>query len=56
MARTPHGYHDTALIRDDLEKAGFSTVMTVVSRVPLVVAASVVPAAIGTVLVFFAHF
>ena len=24
MARTPHGYHDTALIRSDLEKAGFS--------------------------------
>jgi ubiquinone/menaquinone biosynthesis C-methylase UbiE len=26
MARTPHGYHDIALIRDDLEKAGFSDV------------------------------
>jgi ubiquinone/menaquinone biosynthesis C-methylase UbiE len=26
MARTPHGYHDIALIRDDLEKAGFSGV------------------------------
>ena len=26
MARTPHGYHDTALIRSDLEKAGFSNV------------------------------
>ena len=24
MARTPHGYHDTALIRRDLEAAGFS--------------------------------
>ena len=24
MARTPHGYHDTALIRSDLAKAGFS--------------------------------
>jgi SAM-dependent methyltransferase len=23
MARTPHGYHDTALIRSDLAKAGF---------------------------------
>ncbi len=27
MARTPHGYHDTALIRSDLEKAGFSRVV-----------------------------
>jgi ubiquinone/menaquinone biosynthesis C-methylase UbiE len=27
MARTPHGYHDKALIRDDLKKAGFSGVM-----------------------------
>ena len=26
MARTPHGYHDTALIRSDLESAGFSRV------------------------------
>lgn len=26
MARTPHGYYDTARIRDDLEKAGFSSV------------------------------
>jgi len=26
MARTPHGYHDTALIRSDLAKAGFSDV------------------------------
>jgi ubiquinone/menaquinone biosynthesis C-methylase UbiE len=26
MARTPHGYHDTALIRRDLEQAGFSGV------------------------------
>jgi ubiquinone/menaquinone biosynthesis C-methylase UbiE len=26
LARTPHGYHDTALIRSDLEKAGFSSV------------------------------
>lgn len=26
MARTPHGYHDTALIRNDLAKAGFSNV------------------------------
>jgi hypothetical protein len=24
MARTPHGYHDTALIRRELEAAGFS--------------------------------
>src|SRR5205085_12162951 len=24
MARTPHGYHDTALIRSDLAKAGFT--------------------------------
>jgi ubiquinone/menaquinone biosynthesis C-methylase UbiE len=27
LARTPHGYHDTALIRGDLEKAGFSSVV-----------------------------
>lgn len=26
LARTPHGYHDTALIRSDLEKAGFSNI------------------------------
>jgi ubiquinone/menaquinone biosynthesis C-methylase UbiE len=26
MARTPHGYHDTALIRSELAAAGFSTV------------------------------
>jgi ubiquinone/menaquinone biosynthesis C-methylase UbiE len=26
MARTPHGYHDTTLIRGDLAKAGFSDV------------------------------
>jgi len=26
MARIPHGYHDTALIRSDLTKAGFSNV------------------------------
>ncbi|MGV1838437.1 class I SAM-dependent methyltransferase [Rhizobium rhizogenes] len=27
LARTPHGYHDTALIRSELEEAGFSRVM-----------------------------
>src|ERR1700722_3298710 len=27
LARTPHGYYDTALIRSDLEKAGFSSVV-----------------------------
>lgn len=27
MARTPHGYHDTALIRGELENAGFSRVL-----------------------------
>jgi ubiquinone/menaquinone biosynthesis C-methylase UbiE len=27
LARTPHGYHDTALIRRDLEAAGFSRVL-----------------------------
>jgi ubiquinone/menaquinone biosynthesis C-methylase UbiE len=27
LARTPHGYHDTALIRGELEKAGFSGVV-----------------------------
>ena len=26
LARTPHGYHDTALIRSDLDQAGFSRV------------------------------
>jgi len=26
LARTPHGYHDTALIRRELETAGFSRV------------------------------
>jgi hypothetical protein len=27
LARTPHGYCDTALIRSELEKAGFSNVV-----------------------------
>ena len=27
LARTPHGYYDTALIRSELEKAGFSNVV-----------------------------
>jgi ubiquinone/menaquinone biosynthesis C-methylase UbiE len=27
LARTPHGYHDLALIRSELEKAGFSSVV-----------------------------
>jgi ubiquinone/menaquinone biosynthesis C-methylase UbiE len=27
LARTPHGYHDTALIRSELENAGFSRLM-----------------------------
>jgi ubiquinone/menaquinone biosynthesis C-methylase UbiE len=27
LARTPHGYHDTDLVRSDLERAGFSSVM-----------------------------
>jgi ubiquinone/menaquinone biosynthesis C-methylase UbiE len=27
LARTPHGHHDTAVIRSDLEKAGFSSVV-----------------------------
>jgi hypothetical protein len=27
LARTPHGYHDTTLIRRDLEQAGFSNVV-----------------------------
>jgi hypothetical protein len=27
LARTPHGYHDTALIRSELGKAGFSGVV-----------------------------
>src|SRR6185436_6477674 len=26
LARTPHGYHDTAMIRSELEDAGFSRV------------------------------
>jgi SAM-dependent methyltransferase len=26
MARTPHGYHDAAMIRAELEKAGFSDI------------------------------
>jgi ubiquinone/menaquinone biosynthesis C-methylase UbiE len=29
LARTPHGYHDTAQIRRDLEQAGFSNVIIV---------------------------
>jgi SAM-dependent methyltransferase len=31
LARTPHGYHDTALIRSDLAKAGFSN-LTIETR------------------------
>jgi hypothetical protein len=27
LARTPHGYHDTARIRSELEEAGFSRVI-----------------------------
>ena len=27
MARTPHGYYDTALVRSELEKAGFSRIV-----------------------------
>jgi SAM-dependent methyltransferase len=27
LARTPHGYHDTSLIRDDLDEAGFSRIV-----------------------------
>jgi ubiquinone/menaquinone biosynthesis C-methylase UbiE len=27
LARTPHGYHDAALIREELEKAGFSRIV-----------------------------
>ena len=27
LARTPHGYHDIALIRNELEKAGFSNLV-----------------------------
>ena len=27
LARTPHGYHDTALIRSELERVGFSSVV-----------------------------
>lgn len=26
MARTPHGYHDTALIREELDRAGFAAI------------------------------
>src|SRR5262249_21990847 len=26
LARTPHGYHDTKLVRTDVERAGFSDV------------------------------
>jgi SAM-dependent methyltransferase len=32
LARTPHGYHDTALIRSELEEAGFSRVVIENSR------------------------
>jgi hypothetical protein len=34
LARTPHGYHDRALIRSELAEAGFSTVIieTVVAQ------------------------
>jgi ubiquinone/menaquinone biosynthesis C-methylase UbiE len=39
MARTPHGYHDTALIRSDLEGAGFSHV-TIETRAEVSRAAS----------------
>ena len=28
LARTPHGYHDTTLIRSELDRAGFSSVVT----------------------------
>ena len=38
LARTPHGYHDVALIRDDLRRAGFADIgietREVVSRAP----------------------
>ena len=36
MARTPHGYHDIALIRSDLAKAGFTdvTIETRAAREP----------------------
>jgi hypothetical protein len=27
LARTPHGYHDTTLIRSELERVGFSSVV-----------------------------
>jgi hypothetical protein len=27
LARTPHGYHDTALIRSELETGGFSSIV-----------------------------
>jgi len=34
LVRTPHGYHDTALIREDLHKAGFSDItITTVEKV-----------------------
>ena len=26
LARTPHGYHDTALVREDLQRAGFTNI------------------------------
>ncbi|GAB3260293.1 class I SAM-dependent methyltransferase [Chitinimonas naiadis] len=38
LARTPHGYHDIALIREDLERAGFADIVIetreAVSRAP----------------------
>jgi hypothetical protein len=38
MARTPHGYHDKALIKADLERAGFKDISietkTAISRAP----------------------
>lgn len=38
MARTPHGYHDKAVIKADLERAGFTDIsietLTAVSRAP----------------------
>jgi ubiquinone/menaquinone biosynthesis C-methylase UbiE len=39
LARTPHGYHDKAVIRSDLEKAGFSDV-TIETRAEQSVASS----------------
>jgi ubiquinone/menaquinone biosynthesis C-methylase UbiE len=39
LARTPHGYHDTALIRRDLEDAGYSSV-TIETRTEVSRAAS----------------